>query len=103
MKLNLEGIDITCRKSDGYVNASSLCRAGGKLLKNWNELRRTVEYMEELSLATGIPIAKLVLPKGQSIRDTWVHPHVAMTIAGWISPHFDVRITSWIHRGCIGQ
>ncbi len=27
VKLNLEGFDVICRKSDGFVNASALCRA----------------------------------------------------------------------------
>ncbi len=40
VKLNLEGFDVICRKSDGYVNASALCNA-------FNATRRQGEGKKE--------------------------------------------------------
>ncbi len=95
--LSLEGIDIMCRQSDGYVNATALCAAGGKSFKHWNENKKSKEFLEELSMALDVPGGDVIrLDMSYKTRATWVHPQVAIAIAHWISPKFSVRVTAWI-------
>lgn len=42
---------IISRDSDGYVNATRLCQAGGRKYKHWFENRRTKQYL--LAFSTG--------------------------------------------------
>lgn len=87
------------RVRDGYVNATAMCKAAGKLWADYRRLGTTGQYLEALSADMGIPITELV----QSIRGgspalqgTWVHPQVAIHLAQWLSPEFAVKVTKWI-------
>lgn len=96
--LRLEDYPITCRASDGYVNLSEECEAGGKLLGHWKSNRKTGAFLQALSASIGIPINELVVyePGSNDERATWGHPQVAIHIAQWISPEFDVKVSKWI-------
>jgi hypothetical protein len=84
----------------GYCNATQLCKANGKWLKDYMRLKRSKAYLQELSLDRRIPLSNLVIeikgkPDGDpSLQGTWVHPDVAISIAAWISPKFEV----WANR-----
>lgn len=82
---------VTQRVTDGYFNATAMCRASGKLMGDYLRLSATKAFLTELSSDMGIPISGLV----QSIRGgdphlqgTWVHPQVAINLAQWLSPKF---------------
>lgn len=45
--LELNGVMMVCRE-DGYVNATNLCKAGGKEFKHWNSLESTNELKNAL-------------------------------------------------------
>ena len=102
--LSLNNVKIIARKSDGYINASALCKAGKKLWKNYFQNAKTKAFIEALVLAAGIPAAKLIkLGTGSkniknSTRETWVHRKVAIHMAQWISPYFAVKVTDWIEE-----
>ena len=72
------GTPISRRTTDGYVNATAMCKANGK---QWNDYWRTdraTAYLEALCTETGIPVSSLCLSlKGGSHQGTWVHPQVA--------------------------
>lgn len=55
------------RASDGYINATALCKAAGKLWGHYWESNNTKEFMAELERDIGIPISVLV----QSTRAGW--------------------------------
>lgn len=100
-KITLCGIEIISRTEDGYINATQLCKAGGKEFFKWNENKKTKEFLEVLSGSLRIRIDLLI----QSIADgpndfrgTWVHPKVAINIAQWISPKFAVQVSEWIYE-----
>jgi hypothetical protein len=98
--LSIEGVNIICRTSDGYVNATQLCKAGDKEYKNWKKSQKTEEFMAELESAVPYGTAELCKYEnnGSSDRATWVHPRVAINIAQWISPKFDVKVSAWVHE-----
>lgn len=97
--LDINNYQLIYRKEDGYIDVTNLCKAGGKLFKNWNGLEKTQAFIDVLSRSAGIPADLLI----QSVtggknedRKTWVHPQVAINISQWISPEFDVKVSKWI-------
>ena len=90
------GTPISRRTTDGYVNATAMCKANGK---QWNDYWRTdraTADLEALCTETGIPVSSLCLSlKGGSYQGTWVHPQVAVDLARWISAPFAVWMDGW--------
>ena len=110
-KITLGGVEVISRQSDGYINASQLCKAGNKYYKDWFRLEKTKEFLTELSNELKIDILTdksekmgvglIEINEGKSNVDdqsTWVHPLVAIQIEQWISPKFDINVTGWIHK-----
>ena len=114
---------IICRESDGYIDVTNLCKAGGKKFSHWNSLDKTKQFLKILEeninseyqnkTSAGIPAlvltdqtllennkVELILHEngGNGERHVWVHPKVAINIAQWISPKFDVQVTKWVHQ-----
>lgn len=99
VQYELETEVIHQRVKDGYVNATAMCKAAGKMWGHYNDIGPTKAFLAALSADIGIPITELV----QSIRGgdpklqgTWVHPQVAINLAQWLSPQFAVKVTKWI-------
>jgi predicted RNase H-like nuclease (RuvC/YqgF family) len=86
-----DGYQIENRESDGYINVTNLCKAGGKQFKHWKSLNKTFDFLEVLSTEVGIPTSVLIqVGKGSKFtatgnpvyeQNTWVHPQVAINIA----------------------
>ena len=95
------------RPRDGYINATAMCKAAGKLFADYGRLNQTQSFLEELSLDMGIPISKLVQViqgRGDKItQGTWVHPRVAINLAQWLSPKFAVMVTDWVFDWMAGN
>jgi hypothetical protein len=96
-ELVLNGIEIVLRQSDGYINATQLCKAGNKMYKNWFQNKNSESYLQALSASAGIPADDLIKYETGSNeqRATWVHRLVAIEIARWISPEFAVQVIRW--------
>ena len=87
------------RVQDGYVNATAMCKAGGKLYNDFSRLKTTPQFLEALAGSTGIPADRLVttiMTGGNELRGSWVHRQVAIHLAQWISPEFAVKVRQWI-------
>jgi hypothetical protein len=97
MTLILDGNVIEFRKSNGYINATQLCKAGGKLFSDWHRLKSTNEYLVSMETNMGIPILNLIDKNvGGEHIGTWIHPKVAINLAQWLSPEFAVQVSNWI-------
>jgi len=97
---------IPQRASDGYINATEMCRAAGKLMADYLRLGATKDFIAELSSDMGIPISELnqVLKGGDpSLQGTWVHPKVAIHLAQWLSPKFAVQVSNWVYDWMSGK
>ncbi len=96
------GISISRRISDGYVNATAMCQAGGKRWGNYAQLDRTQDYIAALAPVTGIPATGIdgliqVRQGGQPhLQGTWIHPRLAIDLARWISAPFAVWMDGWL-------
>jgi hypothetical protein len=47
------GIKISQRIADGYLDATAMCKATGKLFADYHRLKTTQEFLEALSLNMG--------------------------------------------------
>jgi hypothetical protein len=120
-RITLGGVEVISRPSDGYINASQLCKAGQKKYNDWYRTDKTREFLQELSCElkidilkdnsedfggcgnsrhpqTNVSLIELNMGSDNNIQSTWVHPRVAIHIAQWISPKFAVNVTGWIHK-----
>ena len=90
------GTPIQRRTTDGYVNATAMCKANGK---RWNDYwctDRATEYLEALATETGIPVYRLCHSlRGGPQQGTWVHSRVAVDLARWLSAPFAVWMDGW--------
>lgn len=87
------------RITDGYFNATVMCKASGKQIGHYLENSTTKDFLSELSSDIGIPISGLVqVIKGGEphLQGTWVHPQVAIHLAQWLSPKFAVLVSKWV-------
>jgi len=90
---------IRQRSSDGYINATAMCRAEGKQWPEYRRLKSTEKFFNVLALDMGIPHAQLAIsnlgsPGGdRKSQGTWVHPQVAIDLAQWLSPEFKIKQT----------
>ncbi len=116
---------IVYREIDKFINATQLCKAGGKKFNDWFRLDSTKELINELDkninkfnagiLAlkksnkrpeTGNPASAIATQnkfiennKGgndKNNQNTWIHPDLAIQLAQWISPRFALQVSSWI-------
>jgi hypothetical protein len=94
------------RASDGYFNATAMCKAAGKKISHYLEGGGTQDFLSELSSDAGIPASELVqsIKGGEPhLQGTWVHPQVAVNLAMWLSPKFAVLVSKWVHEWLSGK
>jgi hypothetical protein len=102
----LQNSVIEQRAEDGYINATAMCKAAGKLIANYSQNESTKAFLKELSSDIGIPISELVqVIKGGEphLQGTWVHPQVAINLATWLSAKFAVQVSKWVHEWMSGK
>lgn len=77
------------QREDGYLSATDMAQANGKLVNDWLRLKSTVEYLREIEESTGIPANRLVeVNRSAGVNDkrgTWVHPLVFDECWRWFS------------------
>jgi len=89
------GTPIARRTTDGYVNATAMCKANDKRWSDYRESDRCQQYLDALSQTTGIPVFDLIVSRQGNSGGTWVHPQVAVDLARWVSAPFAVWMDSW--------
>lgn len=119
------GTPIHRRGTDGWVNATAMCQAGGRRWNHYAANDRTREYICALqqSLAAQTPcgaavagnpadpfdrsagnpadpsnapvVVQSITTGPNHLRGTWVHPRLAVDLARWISPAFAVWMDGW--------
>lgn len=57
---NFNGTQISQRQSDGYLNATAMCKANGKRWFNYCQLDSTQAFFRALSTETGYPASELI-------------------------------------------
>lgn len=98
--------DIPQRASDGFINATDMCKAAGKKISHYYGTDSTKAFIQELSADAGIPASGLLQSvKGGEphLQGTWVHPQVAIHLAQWLSPKFAVQVSKWVYDWMSGK
>ena len=89
-------------REDGMINATLLCKAGGKKFNDWSQNKRTKVFLQCIAIETGIPMTQLMqIHKGNSSnfeQGSWVHHLVATHLAQWISTDFSIKVSLWIDK-----
>ena len=89
------GTPISRRTTDGYVNATAVCRANGKQWSKYRESERCQTYLDALVETSEIRMFDLIESRQGQGGGTWVHPQVAVDLARWISAPFAVWMDGW--------
>jgi len=91
---NGEVMDIGIR-SDGYINATQLCKAGGKAFADYQKTKQTQDYLQALSSVMNIPITELIdIKHGGIDQGTYVHRKIGYHMSQWISSYFSVQVSN---------
>jgi hypothetical protein len=84
MSLVLNDIIIECR-SDGFINATQLCKAGGKKFSDWHKTESTKELIkvveDNLNMNPRIFKKAVETTKGRYNSGSWIHPDLAVQLA----------------------
>ncbi|CAN7347929.1 KilA-N domain-containing protein [Acidovorax sp. LjRoot74] len=94
------------RASDGYINATAMCKAAGRKISHYFENDSYIAFIGALASDAGIPASELVQSiKGgsPSLQGTWVHPQIAIHLAQWLSPQFAVQVSKWVFDWMSGK
>lgn len=94
------GVEIQRRPADGFVNATAMCRAGGREWFTYFRSERTQAYLAALGANLGSPqkcgdLIQVIATGLNHLRGTWIHPRLAVDLARWISPAFAVWMDGW--------
>lgn len=103
---DVQGSIVQQRATDGYINATAMCRAAGKMWGHYRENSSTKAFLVALEADIGIPISGLAQSmKGGDprLQGTWVHPQVAVHLAQWLSPEFAVQVSKWVYDWLSGR
>lgn len=95
-------------REDGYIFATSLCKAVKKKVSHWLSLRETKNLVKEVenkfkkSDAVISTSGKLIeIYKGGNDKynqGTWIHPDLGINLAQWCSPNFSLQVSKWIRE-----
>ena len=86
---------ISRRTTDGYVNATAMCKANNKQWSKYRESDRCQIYLDALAETSEIRMFDLIESRQGQGGGTWVHPQVAVYLARWISAPFAVWMDGW--------
>jgi KilA-N domain/T5orf172 domain len=101
MSLKLNNMVIESRSSDNFINATQLCKAGGKKFGHWFQLDQTKRLISSLEASFKSSIA-IAIPKVVDIQNggnhsgSWIHPKLAVHLATWLSPEFALQVSDWV-------
>jgi hypothetical protein len=68
------------RASDGFINATKMCKMGGKMWADYYRQETTQVYLETLSENMGYPIFNLLESKPGRHGSTWIHHRIAILL-----------------------
>lgn len=89
--------ELLIRTSDGYVNATRMCKSSNKLFAHYYRTDTCKRFLYVLSNQLGVADKDLIMAtRGGHTQGTWVHPRVATHLACWVSTQFMVQVTGWL-------
>lgn len=99
------GIEFKIIDGVVYANATSMCKAFGKLPKDWLKTDQTQEYISELGRKEKSPngLVKVVQGGKANEQGTWIHEKLILDLARWLNVKFrvwcDEQIATLLREG----
>jgi hypothetical protein len=93
---NLDDIVMSVRE-DGFIDATQLCKTGGKRFDDWYRRKETKELIKALSLKISKPENQLVI-SDRRYRNFLVHPDLGICLLQWIFPARAIQIAEWVRK-----
>lgn len=93
---SLGPLTVVVQEEDGYINATKLCRDGGKRLEHWTGNKASGGLIDAASELTGIPVSSLSSKVSRGPRSTWgtyYHPKLIVHIACWCSTQYAMLVS----------
>jgi len=86
-------------REDGMVNATLLCKAGGKKFAHYQRNEQTQAFIEALKSDMQYRNTQLIIIKqgntSKFVQGTWCHRLIAIDCARWLNPRFALQIIKW--------
>lgn len=100
------GFKVIIMKENGYINATKMCKQIGKRFKDWNENKKTQEYLDyKKKSLVGIPADPIIeiLNENNEIKGSYVHPDIIVHIASWASYEVADKVSKIVNGQIISE
>ena len=87
MSASYNGLIVSARKTDGWVNLTQMCKATGNKLNDFLRLKSTKAYFAQIESDTGLSIENFIdITKGgnPNQQGTWGCPKIAERLSNWL-------------------
>ncbi|WP_267378078.1 MULTISPECIES: KilA-N domain-containing protein [unclassified Sphingomonas] len=94
-----QGSLIQQRATDGYINATAMCKAAGSEWSAYRRIGQTEAFITSLERSLQIHrdlLIQSIVTGANDVRGTWVHPQVAINLASYLSGDFAVQVSQWV-------
>lgn len=115
---SVNGVVIDQRVTDGFINATTLCAAYGKKLRDWLQMEPTFklfvalakrlgsETKENFKLNSSMAMLSRIFPDLIVVKrgspenggGIWIHPKLAIQLAYWCEPEFALQVLDWVEE-----
>ncbi|QRI42887.1 N1R/p28-like protein [Cheloniid poxvirus 1] len=105
--IQYDKFELIMMKENGFINATKLCKLGGKEFYNWRKLEGSKDLISKVEEINGIwkDLGGMILEvknesKGKhqyEVAGSYVHQDLVPHIASWISPSFAVKVSKIIN------
>lgn len=91
----------------GYVNATQMCKANGKLFGTYWKTQKAQSFAKALCdsvMPNGITEVVIIIQGGDAdLQGTWIHPSLAIHLSIWISDEFALWSAETLQRVINGE
>ena len=104
---NYGDFKVILMKSNGYINATRLCKDvmeltdSKKPFRNWQSNAGVNELLGEIAKIINVTVDELIITKitgSNELRGSYVHPALITHVAYWISYSFRAKVVMWIEE-----
>jgi hypothetical protein len=101
----VNGLQISQRHDDGYINLTQMAKAYGKRIDNWLRLKDTQDLLIEFERQEKLNTSDLrdlnsalIIRRGKYDGGTWGHPDIAIQFAQWLDKSFALQVSRWVRE-----
>jgi len=92
------GFRVLIMRENGYINASQLCKDGGRTFQFWLVLQKSKDLAAAVAKDVGVDKAIISKKHPKEYRGVYVHIHLMINIINWISAEYAFKLTKYLLR-----